>query len=472
MRIGIIGGGASGILLLNELISKGNHQINEIHIFDKENFQGGLAYKTKSAQHLLNMHASKMSGKYDDHTNFIKWVDWVEHLDFSDGYVPRKLYHKYLYEMFNSILLNHKTKVHHQYDEVVDITTSGQFHTIRTNNSSVTVDYCILCTGHGAPEDIYRLQKHENYFNDPYIVQNIKFNHGNVGLIGTGLTSIDKSLELCELHNDIQIKCFSRSGAFPNIQTNYIDESLKLFRHKILDYVNSKKNIEADDLIEQIELGIRYHCGDNIKFTLRQTDNGALELEKNIRNAISNQINSYSYLAGISDLMCDAWSKMNLTQKWLFDKKYLSEWMRLRHAMPLRNGVKILKLINENKLSLHPLIADENPIHVRDKFEINIINSNKIHCDYLFNCTGAANVFDDNKLFDKLLESGLLSKHEHSGVNCDYKTNKIIDASGKTRDNFFIVGAATRGVFFYVSGIDHIINRTKVVAKYICEGAN
>ena len=59
MNLCIVGGGASGILLLKQLIDKLHYmeinKIKNIFIVDKDGFQGGLAYKTVNDHHILNM---------------------------------------------------------------------------------------------------------------------------------------------------------------------------------------------------------------------------------------------------------------------------------------------------------------------------------------------------------------------------------------------------------------------------------
>lgn len=66
MIISIVGDGASGITVLRhlaELAASDRHKgaIGSIQLFDKSGFDGGVAYRTQSDRHLLNVKAAKMS---------------------------------------------------------------------------------------------------------------------------------------------------------------------------------------------------------------------------------------------------------------------------------------------------------------------------------------------------------------------------------------------------------------------------
>ena len=65
MIISIIGGGATGITILRHLAElaaseRDNGAITGIQLFDKSGFDGGVAYRTQSDRHLLNMKPSRL----------------------------------------------------------------------------------------------------------------------------------------------------------------------------------------------------------------------------------------------------------------------------------------------------------------------------------------------------------------------------------------------------------------------------
>jgi uncharacterized NAD(P)/FAD-binding protein YdhS len=479
MNLCIVGGGASGILLLKQLIDKLHHieinKIKNIFIVDKDGFQGGLAYKTVNDHHILNMHASLMSGVLNDKDDFVKWVEFKSPFNINDGYLPRNVYGKYLNELLNANLTDcNRIKVHAIAETVTNITMDKNtgYCIEMSNKSIITANICILCIGHSSPTDIYNLKNYSGFINDPYTNKSIDFTNCSVGLIGSGLTAIDKALEISAKYKNVKLFSFSRSGLFPKIQpvNNSINESINKFRADVANYVNSTEYVMVDQLTHYIEKCIINYCGESIRFEDLTNNDAHNTLKKDIDSTMSNVNNSYNYLVSISDIMGIAWSKMDIRQKFRFKEKYLSGWMRYRHAIPLKNGVNLLNLLNANKLEAHSIKGSIKFIH---KFEINTANNHKIECNYIINCTGSGNIaYSDNSLVNKLLKSGLASKNKYYGINCSYHTNNVIDREGNLVENLFVIGDVTKGEHFFVSGIDHVLDRAQVISNKIVERLN
>src|SRR5882757_4851893 len=100
MKIGIVGGGATGIAMLRHLADRAwadrHHSITAIQLFDKSGFDGGMAYRTESEHHLLNMKVATMSIRIGDTQDFLRWADRVGLPCDSNDHLPRKVYRRYL----------------------------------------------------------------------------------------------------------------------------------------------------------------------------------------------------------------------------------------------------------------------------------------------------------------------------------------------------------------------------------------
>jgi uncharacterized NAD(P)/FAD-binding protein YdhS len=101
MIISIVGGGATGITMLShlaELVDSNRYRnlVTGIQFFDKSGFDGGVAYRTQSDHHLLNMKASKMSIRVGDAQEFLRWTKRVGLQCGGNDHLPRKLYRDYL----------------------------------------------------------------------------------------------------------------------------------------------------------------------------------------------------------------------------------------------------------------------------------------------------------------------------------------------------------------------------------------
>ena len=92
-RITIIGGGASGTLLLVNLLRFADDQPLTIDLIEKrESVCRGVAYSTVSDHHLLNVPAIKMGAFPDDVEHFHRWLG-EKSLDYTPtAFVPRKIF--------------------------------------------------------------------------------------------------------------------------------------------------------------------------------------------------------------------------------------------------------------------------------------------------------------------------------------------------------------------------------------------
>jgi uncharacterized NAD(P)/FAD-binding protein YdhS len=107
IKIGIIGGGFSGIMTAVNLIIKAETPI-EINIIDKsESIVTGIAYNPYSEKHLLNVSTGKMSAFPDDPDHFLNWVlKRSEYLGIDKelirySFLPRFVYGDYLKSIWN-----------------------------------------------------------------------------------------------------------------------------------------------------------------------------------------------------------------------------------------------------------------------------------------------------------------------------------------------------------------------------------
>ena len=74
MRVVIIGGGATGVLLACHLLRDPRRTVQVTIVEKSPTPELGLAYSTRNPQHLLNVRASNMSAFPDDPGHFWRWV--------------------------------------------------------------------------------------------------------------------------------------------------------------------------------------------------------------------------------------------------------------------------------------------------------------------------------------------------------------------------------------------------------------
>src|SRR6201987_769896 len=178
MIISIIGGGATGITMLRHLAelagsTRYRNLVTAIRLFDKSGFDGGVAYRTASDQHLLNMKASKMSIRVGEADDFLRWTERHGMQVDGNDHLPRRLYRNYLHDVRRNAIdrcCAAGMSVHLDHAEVVRARRSSDDELLLTTDRGLTypTTVMILCTGHNAPQDHYGLASAENYLRDPY----------------------------------------------------------------------------------------------------------------------------------------------------------------------------------------------------------------------------------------------------------------------------------------------------------------
>jgi uncharacterized NAD(P)/FAD-binding protein YdhS len=210
MRIGIIGGGASGSLVAAHLIRSGFPK-DAISIFDRSGLVGsGAAYGAETENYLLNVPSGKMSAYPDEPGHFADWLVQrglgIEG-EVSAKFVARQSYGQYLRELIQDVCVisEEVTLIEFQ---------SGQFKIGDRN-----FDHLVLALGNAdptLPTQFARFQDHPGFRNSPWrnLPADIR-SEDRVLIIGTGLTMLDALCELSARGFLGQVTAVSRHGFMP-----------------------------------------------------------------------------------------------------------------------------------------------------------------------------------------------------------------------------------------------------------------
>lgn len=193
-RVGIVGGGASGVLAAIHLLTEFGSEV-EVLLFDpRETLGGGLAYSTPSHSLILNVPVEKMSATRDP-LHFKNWC--TKHhpeLTASPDYpfVPRILFAEYLRETLSDVENKTQCKVIHVREKVKALSPDGFMWSIETSGGDHVVQNVIVATGYHA-----QLQTPPQFAGrhvvQPYDVDSLKKIKSNesVLIVGAGLAAID-----------------------------------------------------------------------------------------------------------------------------------------------------------------------------------------------------------------------------------------------------------------------------------------
>jgi len=477
MIISIVGGGATGITILRHLAELAASErykgaIGGIQLFDKSGFDGGVAYRTQSDRHLLNMKAAKMSIRPGDAEEFLRWA-WARGLDCGhNDHLPRMVYRDYLDSVRNDAIAQCRSAgvpVHVEHAEVIRMRFSTDYNVLLTTDGNIThiSSVLILCTGHNAPEDHYGLARHPNYIRDPYAQFSFTDRSDTeIGILGSGLSAVDTVTALAKTHDHVGMTCFSRSGLFPTVQPVAIPAITNDFRDALHHYVISRQRVGADAFAHRLSDLLVEITGLDCDLSCRDIARDALaDLELNIAQAETSEPNVHCYLASIANVVCDAWSRMNDVEKARFMDVYNSGWLRNRSAMPLENAIRIRDLMRAGRLSTRARLR--NVTESGGRFRAHLGGDDHRDVDCIIDATGPSYRLDSSPLYQDMQRQGLVALDALGGIRCGYDHSRVHDRHGNPYPNVYAVGGPTKGAHFFAGAVDINMNRAEAVIESI-----
>ena len=221
--IAIIGAGFSGSLLAVQLARQAKTPLH-ITLYDTHGaFANGVAYGTREPLHLLNVAAARMGAMDKEPEHFYAWLKTQANIQGNpDEFMPRMIYARYLTSLLQEA--KQKATIECVTAEVTDITPQGKGFAILTlkDGSTRTSDRVALALGN-LPAQPFSWSK--ALTSPRYIPHVWAAPHGSilgggdksgpVGIIGTGLTTIDAILTLRKAGYTGKIIALSRNGLLP-----------------------------------------------------------------------------------------------------------------------------------------------------------------------------------------------------------------------------------------------------------------
>jgi uncharacterized NAD(P)/FAD-binding protein YdhS len=454
IRVVIIGGGATGVLLACHLLRDPRRRV-QVTIVEKAASAGlGLAFSTRNPQHLLNVRASNMSAFPDEPDHFWHWLK-TNHLDAGCDdafcFVPRAVYGRYLTDLLHShrVSCAPGQALHVLRGECVSLRPTRLGVEVKlTDGSSAFGHIAVLATGNEAPPNAHG-QCGASPWQEP---QQAGIGPDDAVLIvGSGLTMVDYVVSLLRAQHRGPITAISRRGLLPQPH------------HAVTPPV-----IDAADV----------PFGTDISYCLRwlrriATDDTGLLPGQDWRAAID----------ALRPFIRELWQSWPDSAKRRFLRHARAFWdvhrhrtapeidARLRAAMA-SGQVKVIagKVAN---IAIRPDGGATVSYRRRRSGEMESMRVAKI-----VTCTGVSVAPRDstNPALQNLLEQGLI-RPDPIGIGLDVTPDcAVIGRSGKPSEKLFALGPLTRGRFWEITAIpdirqqcaelaQRILNRTLVAAE-------
>jgi uncharacterized NAD(P)/FAD-binding protein YdhS len=221
----IVGGGLSGTLTAVHLMRRAVEADLKIVLINRSGLLArGVAYGTRSADHVLNVPAARMSAFEADEGHFLRYAQQQDGALQAGSFVRRELYGDYLEWTLRTeqAALAQPERFVHCCGHVHSLETRGETSVVHLDDgSSLQADRVVLALGHFAPADP-RLDnaaalESPHYLRDPWqhdALASIAPDEP-VLLLGSGLTMVDIALALEAHGHRGPLTALSRRGLLP-----------------------------------------------------------------------------------------------------------------------------------------------------------------------------------------------------------------------------------------------------------------
>lgn len=454
--IAIIGGGASGTLLLLQLLRQTTKPLR-IAIFDRTNrFARGVAYGTADAQHLLNVRCSRMGAFAEEPDHFFRWLQnnpeqWQPFstlLPHADSFLSRKLYGNYLNDLLQKALSdpNNKSQIHTHSTEVTELKFQSDVWQIQTKGQSYLAKQVVLALGNYPPRFPLKnkaIRDHPNFIHQPWSGSLEKIpSDQSVLILGTGLTAIDQLITLFNQQNHQgPVYVLSRRGLFPQshltyngLETFYESEPLPQTAHQLMRDVRRKN-----------------------------------------RKLLANNRNWQVTVESLRPWTQKLWKMLSLEDKKRLLRHAMPYWDIHRHRCAPILTAQLQQWQLEKRFTLHSgrlfqakNSGDQFKIYYRPRKQLSI---QSFTCHWIINGTGLEQ--DYTKIIDPLVQNLLKQKiivpHPlKMGLEVDFE-GRLLNGKGKYWYTLFTLGPPRRGSLLETTAIPEIRSQAKQLAELLLQ---
>ncbi|MDG9930827.1 MULTISPECIES: FAD/NAD(P)-binding protein [unclassified Pseudomonas] len=223
-RIGIIGSGFCGTALAIHLLQKADRPLHVRLLNRTGQLARGLAYGTRSASHVLNVPAERMSLFTDKPGDFLDFARHELPEAKPGDFLPRRLYGDYLQRRLDQAIANRAPTVTFECEQahVVDLVREDDRYLLRLDDGrSITSDKVVIATGNftpATPGALRELIGDPRYIADPWCHAALDgiATDARVLLLGTGLTMYDMALALQDRGHQGPMLAMSRRALLPH----------------------------------------------------------------------------------------------------------------------------------------------------------------------------------------------------------------------------------------------------------------
>lgn len=444
-KIAIVGAGMAGIQVLYEYLKM--EQPLEIHLFDKENQAGyGFPFVPDDEALLLNQPQEKMSltGEEEHYKNWLK-KHYPNEVD--ERYTTRMRFGEYSHELLDELLKDERACIHYQCVERLEV--QGDVFDLCTGNQCFKgFEVVHLCFGQLPYSDPYQLKGKAGFYGNPYPLSEIKAEllaAPQIGIIGTGLASIDFFVFLDKYGYERTIHFLSEDGRFPMIRGKEMERELPhldaLFAESPFGYEALKEAI-CKDIV---------HFGLDVEVLLPQKQVSPVEdFERQLAHLEESALLQYIILKYHDDYptVFSWWTK---EEQEAFVEEYGSVFQLIKSPMPLESAKKLQRALTSGKAKVW--MNTDTIVKEKEGFTITTKEGEQVSVDAIMNGTGPtfdfeamAHTNDALPLIKDLLNERILQPYNPQAFAVTFPDLSVISQRYGILKNLKLHGQTIQGI--------------------------
>ena len=463
LRVVVVGGGASGVLVAARTLDASAARPVQVTVVDPSDvLAAGVAYSTVDPEHLLNVRASGMSADPSAPDDLVEWI--AERGEGGrDTFVPRRDYRRYLEEHLRRAEREAPAgTLEIRRDRVVGIEIGESTTRVAlASGGHLEADRVVLALGNsapGVPESLGSLDGRPGWVPDPWAPGALAPYVGapEVLLVGTGLTMVDIAITLGRdteadpgggrVDSAPRLLALSRNGLVPL-------RHLEFQPHRPIDIIDLDR--DSRDVLA-LDRRIRARIVDH---------EGRQYPDEDWREVID----------AVRPFANALWRRFDSEQQRIFLTQLLRQWDVHRHRMSPGTAQRFDSLQESGRLTIHTgqvLEASADPAGgIRVDLDLDGERTEML-VDAVVNCTGPGRSWSPpgNPVVVDLIAQGLAVPDEHGLGLRTTPEGSLVDASGRPVPEILVIGPPRRGSLFETTAVPELRSQALHLADHMVIG--
>jgi uncharacterized NAD(P)/FAD-binding protein YdhS len=493
-RIGVVGGGASAVCLLDAL-SQRDLVPHEVTVFEPSPYLWrGRAYQPDAVTVRVNAPPDDMSVRFGDPAHFESWVT-ARDLVLSNGsdsyedpwsgirFPPRAMFGDYLEQaaraaMFRLVDRGCRIELVRDFAVSAELTPGG-LDLFSGRGERYAFDHAVLCVGGGRPADLYNLGAAPGFVADPYPVAwrlaEIPADD-DVTVIGSGLTAIDVVLSLAARGHTGRISLVSRRGVLPAVRQRQVHYELGHFTPARFRAMAARgETCTLEEVLgtmraELVDAGVSPADVGREVFSVEAED-PISRLRRQFESVGEAGLGMRILQRAVPDTGPDVWPLLPEQDKDELLRGHYRTIMSLCCPMPPSSAATLLSLADSGQLEvvrgLREIVADPG-----GGFQVLTEGGNRKAAVVVnaVNAPGHKIPVKADPLVSSLVQAGAAELHPRGGVHVERATSRLT-VDGRPDSRVYALGDLAAGSLFFTFGVPSLVDRAYDIAEAIGAGA-